>query len=100
MEESETREKWRARIEPLIEEDLIRKEGETQEVHLKRMFELKSEAQEMAPEILSVVCKTFNLREPSEEDFKEVNYLQLKGFIFDALDLADIPADDFQSTNK
>lgn len=95
MEEGENKEKWRARVEPLIEEDLIRKEGETLQDHLKRMFEAKSDTHEMAPEILNAICTVFGLKSVSEEDFRKANYLDVKAFIYDVLSVVDIPADDF-----
>lgn len=95
MEESESREKWKTRVEPQMESDMTRKDGESVADHMKRMFELKSETQEIAPQILSAVCETFNLRTPADEDFKKSNWLDVKQFIYNVLSLGDIPCDDF-----
>ena len=95
MAEGETKEKWRERVEPVIESDLTRKEGEDLQAHLKRMFEAKSDTHDMAPEILNSICNTFGLREVSLDDFKKANWLDTKEFIYNVLNLGDIPADDF-----
>jgi hypothetical protein len=95
MDEEETKEKWRARVEPEIELDLVRKDGEKFEDHLKRMFEAKTDSHEMAPEILNAIAKVFSLREVSIDDFKKSNWLDVKAFIYDILSLGDIPAEDF-----
>lgn len=95
MEEGESREKWKERVEPIIEADLTRKEGEGLQDHLKRIFEIKSDSHEMAPEILNAICEVFGLREVKEEDFKQSNYIDVKAFIYDVLSLGDIPCDDF-----
>jgi hypothetical protein len=95
MEENEKREKYRERIEPLMEEDITRKEGETPMDHLRRMFELKSETHEMAPDILAAICETFSLKSVSDTDFKAGNWIDTKAFIFEVLDLMDIPCADF-----
>lgn len=95
MDEEETREKWRERVEPLIEKDLTRKEGEALQDHLKRVFETKSDTHDMAYEIIKAICETFALREVNEDDFKKANWIELKTFIFNVLNSGDIPADDF-----
>jgi len=95
MDEGEKREAWRTRVEPLMEADMVRKDGETPIDHLKRMFELKSDAHEMAPEIINAICDTFGLKEVNRDDFKKANWLEAKSFIFDTLNLMDIPADDY-----
>ena len=95
MEEGEKRELWKVRVEPIMEADMTRKEGETPLEHLKRMFELKSDSHEMAPQILSTICETFGLREVSAEDFKKANWLEVKSFIYDTLNVVDISCDDF-----
>lgn len=95
MEEGETKEKWRVRVEPIMEADLTRKEDEPLTDHLKRMFELKSDTHEMALDVLNAICTVFGLRVVSEEDFKKANWIDVKALIFDVLDLGDIPAADF-----
>lgn len=95
MEENETKEKWRLRVEPLIEADTTRKVGESTSDHLKRMFELKSEVRDMAPEILNVVCDLFGMKAVSQEDFKKSNWLDVKNFIYNVLNLADVACADY-----
>lgn len=95
MEEGETKDKWRERVEPLVETSLVRKDDESVQEHLQRMFEAKVDTHEMAPEILNAICGVFSLREVSEEDFKKANWLDVKEFIYNVLYLGDIPAEDF-----
>lgn len=96
MSELETKEKWRLRVEPIIEADTTRKVGEEVTDHLKRMFELKSEVREMAPEILNIVCDLFGMKEVPLETFKKSNWLEVKNFIFNVLNLADVACADFE----
>ena len=95
MEEGESRDKWRTRVEPQMESDLTRQDGESVGDHMKRMFELKSETQDMAPKVLASICEVFNLRTPEEDQFKKANWLDVKQFIYNVLSLGDIPCDDF-----
>jgi hypothetical protein len=95
LEENETREKWKERIEPLMEKDLIRKEGESEGDHLKRLFEAMVDTHEMAFEILGAIAETFRLNPVAQEDFRSANWIKVREFIFNVLHLGDIPADDF-----
>ncbi len=95
MNEGEKKEIWRTRVEPEMEADLTRKEGETPVEHLKRLAEFKSDTHEMAPEMLNAICSVFGLRDVPIEDFRQANWLEAKGFIYDVLNLVDIPAEDF-----
>ncbi len=95
MLESETSEKWRERVAPMMDADTTRKEGESVDEHMKRLFELKSETHEMAPEVLNAISEIFSCKAPSEEDLKKSNWLETKAFIYDVLNLGDIPCDDF-----
>ncbi len=91
LNEGESREKWRERIEPLMEKELVRKEGEAAEDHLKRLFDTKVDAREMTFEIVEAIGETFKLAKPAKEDLRACNYLKLRTFIYNVLNLADIP---------
>lgn len=95
LEEGETKEKWRERVEPLMEKDAVRKDGETPEDHLKRLFQVKPEAHEIAYEVVGVIAEVFNLNHPNELDFKKANWLEVRGFIYDVLNLGDVECSDF-----
>lgn len=95
MEEGETREKWSERVSPIVQEEEARKEGESSEDHLKRIFTAKNDAQTVAFEIFKAVTDVFNLRTFSKEEFKKVNWIKLKKFLYDVLDTADIPASEY-----
>lgn len=82
-------------IEPVVEADTVKKAGESTQDHLKRMFELKSEAHDMAPDFLEAICKTFGIKSPDKVALKKCNWLEVKAFVFNCLNLADVPCDDF-----
>lgn len=100
MEEGETKEKWRLRIQPLADAEDVRKEDETDEEHLKRLFKLESDLDEITFPILKSICEVFGLREPTDKDLESTNWIDLKLFIFNVLDAADIPAGDFAVRNQ
>lgn len=95
LEEGESREKWRERIEPLMEKDMLRQEGESADDHLKRLFEAKVDTHEIAFEVVGAIADTFQLRAPTKEDFRAANWLKTRKFIYDVLNIGDIPCDDF-----
>lgn len=95
LEEGESREKWRERIEPLMEKDLVRKDGESSEDHLNRLFEYKDDTFEMEYEIVQAIAKTFALTGPEKEDFRGSNLPKTRKFIYDVLYLGGIPCDEF-----
>lgn len=96
MEEGETREKWLERIEPLTDKDRQRKDGESVDDHLKRLFDGKIRSHNAAFEITNAIAETFNLPAVSKEDFKTANWLMVKSFLYDVLNLSDISADEFE----
>ena len=95
LSEGEDRAAWRTRVEPLIEEDMIRKEGEDVSTHLRRMLSLKVDTFELAPKILAAVCDTMGLKNPGEDELGQASWLELKGFIHQILSSCDIPCEDF-----
>lgn len=95
MEEGETREKWRERIEPLLENDIVRKDGESETEHLGRLFESRVDSHDAAFDIVNAIATSFGNAPFSKEDFKKTNWIDIRGFIYDVLNLGDIPCDDF-----
>jgi molecular chaperone GrpE (heat shock protein) len=96
FEEGESREKWAERVSKAAQEEYSRQDGETAEAHLKRMFEIKNEAHEMAFEIMNAIAEVFGLKKVTKSDLDKVSWLSLKSFIYDILSMADIPgAEDF-----
>lgn len=96
MEEGETREKWLERIQPLLEKDRARKENESVEDHLKRLFNSRVDSHEAAFDIINAIGATFGNPSVTMEEFKSVNWIALKAFIYDVLDQADIDASEFR----
>lgn len=95
MEEGETREKWRERIEPLLESDVVRKDGESVQEHLGRLFESKVDSHNNAFDIMNAIGSSFGQQPLSKDEFKKANFLEIKSFIYDVLNLGDIACDDF-----
>lgn len=95
MDEGEGREKWLERIEPLLEKDRIRKDGESTDDHLKRLFGGKIDSHEAAYDITNAIAKAFDLQPVTMAEFKAANWMAIKSFIYDVLNMADVPADEF-----
>lgn len=96
MEEGESREKWRQRIEPLLENDVTRKEGETVPEHLARLYESKIDSHENTLEILNAIAESFSIMPLTSEDVKKSNWLEVKAFVYDVLNLGDIPCEEYR----
>lgn len=94
-EEGESTEQWRERVSKEAEKDAVRREGEEVEVHLKRIFDAKHEMYNLAFEILNAICETFGASPLTESQFKSVNWLNVKKFIYDVLSTGDISCSDF-----
>jgi hypothetical protein len=95
MEEGEKREDWRTRCEPLIEEEMTRRPGESTQEHLKRIIELKADTHQLAPKMIKAICETFQLRPPTDDEMRDASWLGVKKFIYEVLTACDIPADDY-----
>lgn len=96
MDEGETREKWRERVEPLLENEQMRVDGESEQDHLKRLFNVKPDAHQMALEIINAIAETFGAKPFSEQELNNANWIAVKQFIYDVLSMGDIAADDFK----
>jgi hypothetical protein len=95
MEEGETKEKWQERVDPVLENDSIRKDGEDVKDHLKRLIDIKNDIHVMSPEILMVIVDVFGLPELDIEDVKKGNWGEIKSFIYDVLSFGNVPCRDF-----
>lgn len=95
FDEGETNEKWSERVSKLVEEEYARKEDESVEEHLKRMFN-SQDNRNTVKDMLNAVTQTFQNRTFSDEQLKKVNPIKLKRFLFDVLTLCDIAAGDLK----
>lgn len=91
FEVNETREQWAERVSKESQGDIVRKEKETAEKHLKRLFDAKSEVSLVVPEIFNSVCEVFGSKTFPATDLKQVNWLKLKRFLADVLTACDVP---------
>ena len=91
----ETREQWSKRIQTDLEQDNKRKSDESVEDHLKRLYKSEVDAHDLAYEALNAIASTFGIRAVSDQEFKDANWLSVKAFIYDVLNLGDIPCDEF-----
>lgn len=95
QEAGETREAWAERVSKLAQDEYMRKDDETVQDHLKRMFDPKTDTHKMAFEITNAICEVFGQDVVSEARYKSASWLALKNFIYDVLSLGDIPCSDF-----
>lgn len=97
MLEEETEDEWKARVQPLLDKEKIRKKGESVEDHQRRLFSPSGgDTHKIAFEIVTAIASVFQPKVVvSPEDYKEANWLKIKLFLFDILNLADIPCDEF-----
>ena len=94
-EERESDDEWRERVKQESEKDQIRKKGEELEVYLRRIFDAKHEMHQQSYEILNAICEVFGLEQLTPERFKSANWMSTKKFIYDVLNLGDIPCADY-----
>jgi hypothetical protein len=78
------------------QEEYARKDGESEEDHLKRMFESKTEVHNMVGEVFRAVAQAFGQKQFSDDDLKKTNWIKLKRFLYDVLSACDIPAEDLR----
>lgn len=97
MDEEETEVDWQKRVQPILDAEKIRKKGESIEHHRDRLFApSKGNIHTVAFEIIKIIAEIFQPgTEITELVFKQANWLTVKLFIFDILNLADVPCDDF-----
>ena len=91
FEASETREQWAERVSKESQGEILRKDNESAEEHLKRMFDAKSEISLIVPEIFNAVCEVFDQKTFDTKELKQVNWLKLKRFLADVLMACDVP---------
>lgn len=96
MLEGESREEWADRIRPELEAQVTRKAGESEQDHLNRLFNPEIDPATAMFEILEAISESLGLRSVPKEVFDEsANLIRVKEFIYNVLNMADIPADDF-----
>lgn len=95
LEENENKEDWAKRIEPKMQEELLRREGEKEEDHLKRIYGAKVDAHATAYGIMNAIAEVLCSKNVTLEDFKRCNWLSAQQFIYDVLSMGMIPCDDF-----
>lgn len=91
FEVNETKEQWAERVSKESQGEIVRKEKESTEKHLKRLFDAKSEVSLVVPEIFNAVCEVFGAKTFAPADLKQVNWLKLKRFLADVLSSCDVP---------
>lgn len=91
FEANETREQWAERVSKESQSDIVRRDDESNEDHLKRLFDAKSEVSLIIPEIFNAICETFDAKSVDKDKLKTVNWLKLKRFVADVLTACDVP---------
>lgn len=96
FDEGESREHWSERVSKEAQEDGVRKDGETVEDHLRRLFDAQDDTHKTTQEIVLGVCAAFNQPLPTDDQLRKANWLGLNSFLYDVLSLAKIPCPDFE----
>lgn len=97
MEKGETEEEWSARVSPLISEDRSRKEKESMEAYLKRIFkDNNGNKSKLIFDTLVALAKIFNQPAVVKENYGKGSITQIKGFIREILTTCSFSVKDYE----
>lgn len=97
MLEGEDQDAWLERIGPDLQKEKVRKEGESEEDHIRRLLNPEDEDSfEYTLKVLNSICSIYGLKkEVTEPDLMGGSVNKVKEFIFNILNLSNIKADEF-----